>query len=312
MQDIKSTQKVLKDSGILTSNEAIVLMRVLADEQISPKMLSTLPGAIAKIVPNVIQKLVDEHLKMLDQQKELEKKFEDTIQANDLEKEVYLQLISEDQADIEKLAKLPTQARNLVKTYLSTNDSLSKLKKKHADLLEDLQKLTNYVKSMAAKRPSLEKYQIADDLLPLANAVLNLTETISERLKNNLLATIETGIQEGSYQNLSADVVEMINRLVIRRLEEILKPYEELSRQYVAGELSHEEFTESLKRNALLNHMREQVVTDTIMAIEQGRLDAQEVPPKLRTAIQNLIHTRSEQSLPAVTLAGPSDGSTLI
>jgi len=316
MQDLKDMQKALKDSGILTSDEATVLMRILAGEQITPKMLTTLPSAIAKIVPNVIEKLVEEYLRLLDKKKELEDQLAKMSISETNEKEIYLQLISEDKVDEQKLHRLSVPAKNLVKTYLSTNDSYAKAKKKIKELSEDISKLTSYVKSIEAETSTPDRQTIADELLPLANAVANLTETINERVKNHLLATIEAGIKDGRYEGLSTEIIDMINRLIIRRLEEILKPYEDLSRQYVAGELTHEEFTEALKRNALLNHMREEVISDTIKALDEGRLDAPEIPARLRSSIQNLIRARNSSggngnvyAAPNVPIAGPSNTS---
>lgn len=289
MQDIDDIQKALSDSGVLSPDEAIALMRVLAGEPITSKMLNSLPAAIGKIVPNIIQKLVEEYLKLLDQVKDLEKKAKISNELTEKEKEIYLKLVSEEKLDAKELATLPAQTRNLVKTYNATINENKELRKDLEQIQKDIEKVTNYVKSVRAEDEDLDQYEVADEVLPLANAVVNLADTSTERVKNQLVLSIEDGLETGTYKGVSAEVIESINKLVIRRLEEILKPYEDLSRGYVAGEITHEEFTEALKRNALVNHMREQVVSDLVKALEEGRIDAPEIPPRLRTAIQGLL-----------------------
>lgn len=292
--------KVLQESGVLTSEEAIVLLRFLAGETVTSKMLNNLPTAIAKIVPLVISKLVNEYQELERKLQDISKKLSIYKQEQELEKDLYLQLISGGELEPEKVAKLPTETRNIVRAFNETRTLLNTAREKYDKLLADIEKITKYIRSVRADEHTLDRYEVADELLPLANAVANVVESANERIKQTLLSTIEEGLKTGTYKDVSKEVIDAINRLVIRRVEEIVKPYEDLSRQYVAGEISHDEFTEALKKNALLQHMREQVISDLINALEEGRIDAPEIPPKLRMVIQNLIkRTTQSQRTPS-------------
>ena len=289
MQDLDGFKKTLTDSGLLSSDEAIALLRILAGEQITEKMLKSLPSAVGKLVPTLIQKLVDDHEQLLDKSQKLEQKLGTKEGLTEDSREVFRKITSGEQPSEEEIARLPGQQRTLVRAHLQLEDEAKRVRAEMSQMKKDIEKITYYVKSVRAEDDQLDQYEVAESLLPLANAVVALADTVTEKVRNKFIIAVEEGLKTGVYGELGNEVIDSVNKLVVRKLDEVLKPYEDLSRQYVAGEITHEEFTEALKKNALLDHMREQVVSDVLLAVEEGRIDAPEVPPKLRNAIQNLV-----------------------
>jgi NurA-like 5'-3' nuclease len=144
-KDIKTVQQQLKDQGLLNSDEAIVLMRVLAGEPITPQMLGSLPNAIAKIVPDVMKKLVEEYIELLDKNKELVDKMEKSKSSQDNEKELYLQLLADEKLEESKLAMLPTHAHKLIQSYQNVQAEIAKHKDKFASLQKDIEKQSSQI-----------------------------------------------------------------------------------------------------------------------------------------------------------------------
>uniref|UniRef100_A0A7C5YWD7 Uncharacterized protein n=1 Tax=candidate division CPR3 bacterium TaxID=2268181 RepID=A0A7C5YWD7_UNCC3 len=295
-QDIKKQlEQNLKESNILTNEESIALMRLLSGDPITPKMLNSLPTALAKIVPIIVAKLIAENQNLTKRIEELTKKLSFYKEKEDIEKSIYLRVVSNEEIEEEKLEKLPPEVKNMVKVLKETRNLLNSVREKNNKLISNIEKITQYIRSIKMEKSLVEESDISEELIPLATAVDNIVNSANERVKKSLLESIEEGLKTGTYTNLATDIVEAINRLVIRRIEETVKPYEELSRQYVVGEITHDEFTEALKKNALLQHMREKVITDIITALEEGRIEGDEIPPKLRVILRNMLRKKGPE-----------------
>ena len=270
------------------SKDVIALMKVASGEAIDVESLSDIPRAIAKIVPKVIEKLVKEYEDLYGQRKELQQKVTFLSSSKDVQKEVFLEALGHDSYSPDKIALLPAEARNIVRDYVSLRVKINKTEEKIEKLAVELKKIQEYIEDYGLK--TQVKPDLDDDFSKLMETVEKSMSRISENVRVNLYRQISSALSTGNSDTLPRDLLELIHTLVIERLENILRPYEELSGKYVAGDLTHEEFTDKLKKNALLSLLREKVIEDIIREYENNNLSSPVIPMRLKLATDRMIN----------------------
>jgi hypothetical protein len=285
--DVNIGQNQFEQNMESDSKDLIALMRVVSGDTIEADSLSKIPRAIAKIVPKVIERLVSEYEYLYKRQAELEKKISFLSGQRDSQKEVFLEALNSDQYSEDKMSLMTPESRNIIRDYLSFRRRVNGLEEKIEKVREEIKAAQEYVDDYGLKtkvRPSLSPEY--DDLVESIDRSLG---RISENVRVNLFRQISSALSSGQSDTLPQDLLELIHKLVIERLESLLRPYEELSAKYVSGDLTHEEFTDLLRKNALLTLLREKVIEDIIREYENNNLASPIIPMRLRLATERMV-----------------------
>jgi|GEM_PF-2746345 len=276
-----------EDLSGVDNKDILALMKVVSGESMKVEDLGDIPRAIAKIVPSVIERLVSEYESLFKKYKDQEQKLMYFASVRDAQKDVFRDALSSDKYNIEKYGLLSVESRNIVSDYISMKVRMRDTEERINRVLSDLQEVSNFVSNF----PSGNKIDldISGEFDELVKNVEKSLAKIDASVKNDLYTEISDALENGHSDTLPQDLLDLIQQVVIDRLENVLKPYEELSSKYVSGELSHAEFTNSLRQNALFSHLREKVVADIIREYENNNITSPIVPTRLRLATERMI-----------------------
>lgn len=269
------------------SKDIIALMKVISGDSIEVEALSDIPRAVARIIPNVIERLVKEYETLYNDQKSLEQKVSFLTGSKDAQREIFMEALNSDRYSADKLQYLHPEARSLVTDYVALRTKISDIEDKLSKIKSQIQKAQEYVEDYGLKtkvRPELE-----DEFEVLMDSIDRSMSRVAENLRLNLYRQISSALSEGYSDSLPEDLMELIHKLVIERLESILKPYDELSAKYVSGELTHDQFTDLLRKNALFSLLREKVVADVTREFENNNLSSPIIPNRLRMATERML-----------------------
>ncbi|MEI7603752.1 MAG: hypothetical protein WCJ19_01915 [bacterium] len=268
------------------SKDIIALMKVISDDN-TDKSYSDIPRAIAKIVPTVIEKLVKEYEELYSRHEEIEQRAKSLTYQTQTQRDVFTEALNSDSLDAEKLAVLPQEARNIVRDYVNLRTKVNEIESKLSTIRSEIARVKDYIDEYGLRNK--EKPSINSEFDDLMNSVDRSLNRISENVRVNLYGQISSALSSGHTDSLPSDLLDLINHLVIERLESILRPYEELSAKYVSGELTHDQFTNLLSKNALLSLLREKVIEDIIREYENNNLTSPIIPMRLRLATERMI-----------------------
>jgi hypothetical protein len=183
---------------------------------------------------------------------------------------------------------LPLETQSLIKEYIFNKNKLTELEADLNILKKDLNNAETYVKYDVSDSAKVRP-EFSENFLKLIENIDNLVDKLRKESENRLYAEISSALSGMNDNQLPEQLMDMINRLVIDRIESMLKPYEELSEDYVSGKITHEEFTESLRKTAFIMHLREKVVSDIARELQNNNLTSPVIPTAIKDAVNHIV-----------------------
>ena len=283
-------QEVVNNNNYDNSEETMsTILESAKDSQINLQdnlQIDKLSKAIVKVVPHLIETLLSQYNESNSRLSELDEKIKVFSQREEDEKDVFLEALGQDSFSSERMSSISPEAKNIVRDYVAIKSKISDLDEKVVIIKKDIAKIVEYIDEYGLK--TLEKPQVQTELSTLVETVDKSVNKISENIRVDLYRQISSALSNNDTNTLPKDLLDLINNLVIERLEDILKPYEELSSKYVSGQLSHDQFTDLLKKNALLSLLREKVIEDIIKEYENNNLGSSVIPMRLKLATERM------------------------
>ena len=283
-------QEVVNNNNYDNSEETMsTILESAKDSQINLQdnlQIDKLSKAIVKVVPHLIETLLSQYNESNSRLSELDEKIKVFSQREEDEKDVFLEALGQDSFSSERMSSISPEAKNIVRDYVAIKSKISDLDEKVVIIKKDIAKIVEYIDEYGLK--TLEKPQVQTELSTLVETVDKSVNKISENIRVDLYRQISSALSNNDTNTLPKDLLDLINNLVIERLEDILKPYEELSSKYVSGQLFHDQFTDLLKKNALLSLLREKVIEDIIKEYENNNLGSSVIPMRLKLATERM------------------------
>ena len=285
-----TTSTVSNDAAMHEKRRKLLLEleNIVTNSSIKDKTISEISHTIEHALPDLLNKLTEEYETLYSTQNELNAKVETLINSKSAQSDVFLEALGQDNYSQEKVGLLSPEARNIVKDYVALRGKINSIQEQLDNIKNQIDSAKEYVEDYGLKvkvRPEL-----GDDFEKLLDTIDISMNRMGENVRVSLYREISSALSSGDSDSLPKDLLELINTLVIDRLEDILKPYEEISAKYVAGGLSHSEFTNLLRKNALFSLLREKVIVDIIREYENNNLNSPIIPTKLKLATERMIN----------------------
>lgn len=270
------------------SAEVENLVQKLSSGNLDSASLSSVSKNLTNALPKLIEQLTSEYEKLMGTRDELQKQVEELTNSISTQKEVFLDALGSDAYNDEKMNILQPEAKNVVRDYINYRNRVNEIETKVSSIKDEIKKAQEYIEDYGLKNK--EKPNLAPEYNELMDSIDRSLTRIAENVRVNLYRQISNALSTGQSDSLPSDLLELINTLVIDRLESVVKPYEELSAKYVSGQITHEQFTNQLRRNALYNLLREKLIEDIIHALENNNLTSPVLPPRLKTSVERIVN----------------------
>ena len=200
------------------------LLKTLIDDNVENNS-KQIPNIISKIIPEIIGTLVSEYEETFKKSIELEEIVKELRLIRDIERDVFIEALNSDHYSTEKLALMPAESRQIISNFVEMRKKINDIDLKLENLKDQIKTAQIYIEEYSLK--SNTKPILIDEFKDLINVIDGSMNRISENLRVNLYSQISSALSLGNSDSVSSDLLELINKLIIDRLESTVKPYEE-------------------------------------------------------------------------------------